>query len=433
MRLLRSELTLRVRLIIRRETARLETNAPKSIKRRVTGHRIRRACTLPLVSDMSESAILGWPRARYSPVTGIRPFLDPVCDAFACCRRPAHAGEAVLDVFMWRSADLGAGLGIPASVGLAGGVLAGLGWRYTVLRESVDANPPPLPPGISGYFTRLNYYEYVGGPSWWPTVMLAVIGLMLGLAAGLTRIAITRDTYPPAQSALVGNIVAMGVAGGLTGLCGAVIAHWAPPSIRVVNAAGPKPQDYNEGAGFSDVAGAPPFWDISPTFVWFPWIGVLFGVAATTALLIGIRTRHIWSGVDDDVSTKSPLRVPIDTLPWIFVVLSPIVALGLIQLGDAMSEQTVYCDSRYSTATGISTATVGSTEDVQAQNALIAGSLVMIAIGVTTLLVVIWKRRTMGRLWRRRLTVVSLAVVAALIGFGSLIKLAEFSIKLSCV
>ena len=162
-------------------------------------------------------------------------------------RGPTKDGQV-----MWKAGDLKIGIGVPASTGAVVGVLAGIGWRYTVPRTTVDANPPPLPPGTEVYLIRVNYYEYVGGPSWLPTLFLAVIGLMLGVTTGLAGIAIRRtENGPVLRSDATLTVSAAALAGALTGLWGAAVAHWAPPSIAVLNATGQRPDNYDAGAGYS--------------------------------------------------------------------------------------------------------------------------------------------------------------------------------------
>lgn len=188
--------------------------------------------------------------------------------------------------------ELRVGIGVPAFAGLLTGILIGLGWRYTVPRASVDANPPPLPPGATSYWIRVNFYEYMGGPSWWPTVLLAVIGMMLGVSAGMGGLAIRRGgELPPLRADVVIMVSGSGIAGGLTGLWGVAIARWERPSIEVVNADGPRPDGYHEGAGFSGVAGAPAYWEISPTWVWFPVVGAIVGVVIALILLLALRAN----------------------------------------------------------------------------------------------------------------------------------------------
>ncbi|WP_207837320.1 hypothetical protein [Williamsia soli] len=183
--------------------------------------------------------------------------------------------------------DLKVGIGVPASVGLGVGILVGLGWRYTAPRLAVDADPPPLPPGATSYWIRLNFYEYAGGPSWWPTLLLAVIGLMLGVSAGMAGAAIGPGAkQAPLRSDGVVVVLAAGTAGFLTGLWGAAIAHWSPPLIGVINADGPRPDGYDEGAGYSGLSGAPPFWEIGPTWLWFPLIGAVIGLVASAAVIV---------------------------------------------------------------------------------------------------------------------------------------------------
>ena len=73
-----------------------------------------------------------------------------------------------------------------ATLGLALGVLAAVGWRYTVPRLLFDTAPPQLPTGKIGYMFVVNSLEWVTGPAWWPTfALLPATGLATGLIVGI--------------------------------------------------------------------------------------------------------------------------------------------------------------------------------------------------------------------------------------------------------
>ncbi|WP_238419624.1 hypothetical protein [Gordonia sp. 'Campus'] len=178
-----------------------------------------------------------------------------------------------------------------ATLGLALGFLAAVGWRYTVPRLLIDTAPPQVPEGKIGYMVVINSLKWVTGPTWWPAfALLPAIGFATGLIVGILVARCVRGRS--ARMRAGGAVLGCGVVGALTGVAGAVFAHLQQPKIGIFNTDGPPSIDYNNLDGHLLVHGAPPLWDLSPTYLSFPVVGLLVGVATATIAIGTRRLRH---------------------------------------------------------------------------------------------------------------------------------------------
>lgn len=178
-----------------------------------------------------------------------------------------------------------------AALGLALGVLAAVGWRYTVPRLIFDTAPPQVPEGKIGYMLVVNSLEWVTGPTWWPAfALLPAMALATGLIVGILVGRCVRGLSARLRAAAA--VLGCGVVGALTGLAGADFAQREQPRIGFINADGPPSIDYNNLDGHPLVHGAPPLRDLSPTYLTFPVVGFVVGVATATIAIGTRRLRH---------------------------------------------------------------------------------------------------------------------------------------------
>ncbi len=192
--------------------------------------------------------------------------------------------------------SVGNGLAVllPAALGLSLGLLGALGWRLAVSREYVDvgAPPPNAPATDTAYFTIYDHLRYVGGPSWWPSiVVLPLFGMTIGVLTGLLTWVFTRR-----------HRQALSVAGALaiTGLLGgagcALYADHLTPHIAVAAATDPtytaEPPPSNVSFG-ETVVGGPPKFNLGPPEVLFPGTGLTVGVVSGGVLLLLCQRRNL--------------------------------------------------------------------------------------------------------------------------------------------
>ncbi|WP_439031879.1 hypothetical protein [Gordonia terrae] len=306
------------------------------------------------------------------------------------------------------------------AAGLFVGLSAGLGWRYTVPRAKAIADSPPFPYPEGGvYFIRVNYWEYVDGPGWWPVVILVAIGGLVGAAGGCAGGVMSGAAQPPDRRL---TVAVAGAVGALVGVWGVVMAQWQQPRIWVSNGDGITPDGYNEGVGLSGLEGAPPYWDLGPTAVTFPLIGAAAGALLGATTLLAVRTHHVWGAVDDDATAERGSRVSIDTAGWLFAILSSLVAFGLKAHSVGMTRGGGdFCDPVYTSVAE------RDADFAHAQNFLILGCLIMIAIGALIAAIITWKRNTLGPHRRLRLTLANVVIAVAIVVFAVLIATSAVS------
>lgn len=187
-----------------------------------------------------------------------------------------------------------------AALGLLMGALAALGWRYAVQRIVIDTAPPPIPADKVGYMFVVKSLDWVNGPTWWPAfALLPAAGLAIGLIVGVLveRVARERNTRVRDAAAILGG----GVIGALCGLAGAIYAHHDPPQVGIINTDTPRPPiDGNDLDRYPLIHGAPPLWELDPTYLTFPAMGTLIGLAI---ILIAAYVRHVIAARVADRST----------------------------------------------------------------------------------------------------------------------------------
>lgn len=169
--------------------------------------------------------------------------------------------------------------------GLIVGTIGYLGWRFATPLgppERIGPGPSAPPsPGDVGYMVVVDHSEYASGPAWLPLiVVLPAVGGLIGLATGLAITAETRCTSQMRTRRAVG--AGFVVTGGLIGLATALIGEAVPPRQTWADVLEPADTYVDPMSALY----LPPHFDLAPTWVSFPALGIAAGLLAAAALLV---------------------------------------------------------------------------------------------------------------------------------------------------